>query len=275
LRINLWQFVQQKGQAVNVTRLFDLSGKVAIVTGGARGLGRQAALALAEAGADVAICGRATDGAPVVRDIEAMGRRAHFARVDVTRTAEIEPFVDEVLRRFGKIDVLVNNASIATRGQSLETVKDEEWDEFIDGILSPPFYMSKPVVRHMIARGEGGVIINLSSITAVKISNLAPRYNVPYCVAKAGVSHMTRGMAANWAQFGIRVNAIQPGFIPTEISRALLDNPEIMARLLAGQPIGRFGRLEEIKGPIVFLASEASSYMTGAIVTVDGGASVW
>ena len=260
---------------MNVMKMFDLSGRVAIVTGGARGLGRQAALALAEAGADVAICGRTTDGTPVVRDIEALGRKAFFCKVDLTMSAEIEPFVDEVVRRLGKIDILVNNAAIGTRGQSLETVKDEEWHEFIEGILSVAFYMSKPVVRHMIARGEGGVIINVSSMTAVKISNLAPRYNVPYCVAKAGVSHMTRGMAANWAQHGIRVNTIQPGFIPTEISSTLQAYPEIMARLLAGQPTGRFGRLEEIKGPILFLASDASSYMTGSVVVVDGGATVW
>jgi NAD(P)-dependent dehydrogenase (short-subunit alcohol dehydrogenase family) len=260
---------------MNVMKMFDLSGRVAVVTGGAKGLGRQAALALAEAGADVAICGRSSDGTPVAREIEALGRKAFFAKVDVTKTAEIEPFVEEVIRRFEKIDILVNNAAIGTRGQSLETITDEEWHEFIDGILSTVFYMSKPVVRHMIARGKGGVIINLSSITGTKISNLAPRYNVPYCTAKAGVSHMTKGMAGNWAQYGIRVNALVPGFIPTEISSALLKCPDIIARLLAGQPIGRFGELEEIKGPILFLASDASSYMTGSLVAVDGGASIW
>jgi NAD(P)-dependent dehydrogenase (short-subunit alcohol dehydrogenase family) len=255
--------------------MFTLSGKSAIVTGVAKGLGRQAALALAEAGADVAICGRSSDGTPVVREIEALGRKGFFAKVDVTKTAEIEPFVEEAVGRFGKIDILVNNACIGTRGQSLETVKDEEWHEFIDGILSTVFYVSKPVARQMIARGKGGVIINLSSIAGTKISNLALRYNVPYCTAKAGVSHLTKGMAGNWAQYGIRVNALVPGFIPTEISSALLKCSDIMARMLAGQPMGRFGELEEIKGPILFLASDASSYMTGSLVAVDGGASIW
>ncbi len=260
---------------MNAKDMFDLSGKTALVTGGARGLGRQAALALAEGGADVALCSRSTDGMPVVREIEAMGRKAFFAKVDVTRSAEIEPFVEDVVRRLGKIDILVNNAGIGTRGQSLETVKDEEWHEFMDGIMNTVFYVSKPVARHMIARGQGGVIINISSINAIVIANLAPRYNVPYCVAKAGVSHLTKGMAANWAPHGIRVNAIAPGFIPTDMGGTLQKFPDIIARMLAGQPIGRFGRPEEIKGPILFLASEASSYMTGSVIVVDGGATIW
>jgi len=260
---------------MNAIDMFKLDGKIAVVTGGARGLGRQAALTLAEAGADVAICSRNTDGSPVVKEIEALGRNAYSAKVDVTKSIEVEAFVEDVIRRLGKIDILVNNASIGTRGQSLETVKDEEWNEFIDGILSTVFYMSKPVARHMIARGQGGVIINMSSIAGMKISNLAPRYNVPYCVAKAGVSHLTKGMAGNWAPHGVRVNAIVPGFIPTDMTGTLEKFPDIMARLLAGQPMGRFGRLEEIKGPILFLASDASSYMTGSVVVVDGGATIW
>jgi NAD(P)-dependent dehydrogenase (short-subunit alcohol dehydrogenase family) len=260
---------------MNAMEMFKLNGKTAIVTGGARGLGRQAALALAEAGADVAICGRNTDGTAVAKEVEALGRKGFFAKVDLTKSSEIEVFVEDVIRSFGKIDILVNNAGIGTRGQSLETVKDEEWHEFIDGILNTVFYMSKPVARHMIARGRGGIIINISSIAAMVISNLAPRYNVPYCVAKAGVSHLTKGMATNWAPHGIRVNAIAPGFIPTDMGDTLQKFPDIMARLLAGQPMGRFGRSEEIKGPVLFLASEASSYMTGSVVVVDGGATIW
>jgi NAD(P)-dependent dehydrogenase (short-subunit alcohol dehydrogenase family) len=260
---------------VHALKLFDLSGKVAVVTGGARGLGREAALALAEAGADVAICSRSSDGMATVKEIEAMGRRALFEKVDVTRSAEIEPFVSEVVARLGKIDILVNNAGIGTRGQSLETVQDSEWHEFIDGILSTVFYMAKPVARHMIERGQGGVMINMASINAFIISNIKPRYNVPYCVAKAGVAHLTRGMATNWAPHGIRVNGIAPGFIPTEMGSTLMQFPDIMQRMLDGQPIGRFGRMEEIKGVVVFLASEASSYMIGSIVTLDGGATLW
>ncbi len=260
---------------MHTLKMFDLTGKVAVVTGGARGLGRQAALALAEGGADVAICGRTTDGTPTVREIEALGRRAFFSQVDVTKSASIEPFVAEVISRFGKIDVLVNNAGIGTRGQSLETVSDAEWHEFMDGILNTMFYVAKPVARHMIARGEGGVIINIASINAYIISNIAPRFNVPYCVAKAGVAHLTHGMATNWAQHKIRVNGLAPGFIVTDMGSTLMSIPDIKARMLAGQPIGRFGREEEIKGAILFLASDASSYMTGSNVVIDGGATLW
>ena len=260
---------------MNTLEMFDLSGKTAIVTGGARGLGRQAALALAEAGADVAICGRSTDGTPTAEEIEAMGRRAFFTKVDVTKSAEIEPFVADVIDRFGKIDILVNNAGIGTRGQSLETIEDAEWHEFMDGILNSMFYMAKPVARHMIARGQGGVIINMASINAFIISDIAPRYNVPYCVAKAGVAHLTRGMATNWAPHKIRVNGIAPGFIITEMGSTLMQFPDIINRMLEGQPIGRFGQVEEIKGTVLYLASDASSYMAGGIVVLDGGATLW
>ena len=260
---------------MHVLESFDLSGQVAIVTGGARGLGQQAALALAEAGADVAICGRTTDGAPVAAEIEEMGRRSFFARVDITDSAEIEPFVSQVIARLGRIDILVNNAGIGTRGQSLETIEDAEWRYFIDGILNTVFYMSRPVAKHMIERGQGGVMINMASISSFIINNITPRYNVPYCVAKSGVAHLTRGMATNWAKYGIRVNGIAPGFIPTEMGSTLMQNPDIMKRWLDGQPMGRFGRVEEIKGVVVFLASEASSYMTGSIVVIDGGATLW
>jgi NAD(P)-dependent dehydrogenase (short-subunit alcohol dehydrogenase family) len=260
---------------MHVTKMFDLSGKVALVTGGARGLGKQACLALAEAGADVVICGLHTDGSSLAAEIEAMGRRAYFEKVDVTKSAEIDPFIASVVERMGKIDILVNNAGIGTRGQSLETISDDEWHEFIDGILSTQFYVARPVAKHMIARGQGGVMVNMASINAYIISNIAPRYNVPYCVAKAGVAHLTHGMATNWAKYHIRVNGIAPGFIPTEMGSTLMKYPDIMARMLAGQPIGRFGNPEEIKGVVVFLASEASSYMTGSIVVVDGGATLW
>jgi NAD(P)-dependent dehydrogenase (short-subunit alcohol dehydrogenase family) len=150
----------------------------------------------------------------------------------------------------------------------------------MDGIMNCMFYMAKPVARHMIERqqagdGEGGVIINMTSINAFIISNIAPRYNVPYCVAQAGVAHLTRGMATNWAPHKIRVNGIAPGFIITEMGSTLMKFPDIMNRMLAGQPIGRFGQVEEIKGAVLFLASEASSYMTGGIVVLDGGATLW
>jgi NAD(P)-dependent dehydrogenase (short-subunit alcohol dehydrogenase family) len=259
-----------------VLELFKLSGKVAIVTGGARGLGRQAALALAEAGADVVICDLLkVEGEQTRDEIEELGRRSVFARVDVTCSTEIASFVGKAVDLFGKIDVLVNNAGMPSQGQSLEKVDDDVWRRIIDTNLSSMFYFAKPVAKHMIARGEGGVIINMASINSFVISNIVPRHNVPYCVTKAGVGHLTRGMASDWAPYNIRVNAIAPGYMLTAQTAKSRKYPEIVDRLMANTPMRRYGREEEIKGTIVYLASEASSFMTGSVVVVDGGTTIW
>lgn len=261
---------------MSVLDLFNLSHQVAIVTGAARGLGRQAALALAEAGADVALCdlleeeGRRTEA-----EIAALGRRAYFARVDVACPEEIERFVQEVISRLGKIDILVNNAGMPSDGLSLEDESDEAWRKMIETNLSSMFYFGKRVAQHMIARGQGGVIINMASINSLVISNIFPRHNVPYCVAKAGVAQLTRGMASDWAQYGIRANAIAPGYMLTAQTAASRQYPEIVARLIANTPMKRYGQEEEIKGLVVFLASPASSFMTGSLVVMDGGTTIW
>jgi NAD(P)-dependent dehydrogenase (short-subunit alcohol dehydrogenase family) len=127
----------------------------------------------------------------------------------------------------------------------------------------------------MIERGEGGVIINMGSMSGFIINNLTPRANVPYCVTKAAVLHLTRGMAADWAQYGIRVNAIAPGYMVTEQTGYVDQNPELRERLLSNTPLRRFGRIDELKGTIVYLASKASSFMTGSVIVVDGGTTVW
>jgi NAD(P)-dependent dehydrogenase (short-subunit alcohol dehydrogenase family) len=256
--------------------LFDLSGRVAVVTGGARGLGRQAALALAEAGADVAICDLLeAEGEQSRGELEAAGCRSLFARVDVTQPAEIASYVELVLEQFGKIDILVNNAGMPSQGRPLEEVDDDVWRRMIDTNLSSMFYFAKPVARHMIAAGEGGVIINLASISGLIISNILPRHNVPYCVSKAGVTHLTRGMASDWAPYKIRVNAIAPGYMLTAQTAQSRQYPEIVERLTANTPMKRYGQEDEIKGTVVYLASEASSFMTGAVVVLDGGTTIW
>jgi NAD(P)-dependent dehydrogenase (short-subunit alcohol dehydrogenase family) len=261
---------------MKVLELFDLSGKTAIVTGGARGLGRQAALALAEAGAEVSICDLLeAEGEQTRSEIEQLGRRAFFAQVDVTQSTQIVSFVEHVVEMAGKIDILVNNAGIPSQGRPLEEVDDHIWRRMIDTNLSSMFYVAKPVARHMIARGEGGVMINMASISGLIISNILPRHNVPYCVTKAGVAHLTRGMASDWAAYNIRVNAIAPGYMLTAQTSESRKYPEIVERLTVNTPMKRYGSEEEIKGTIVYLASQASSFMTGSVVVIDGGTTIW
>lgn len=261
---------------MSVIDSFDLSGQVAIVTGAARGLGRQMALALAEAGAEVAICDLLeAEGQGVAAELAATGRRSFFSRVDVTRVEEIEAFIAQVVARLGKIDILVNNAGIPSDGLPLHEETDEAWRRMIDANLSSMFYVGKRAARHMIERGAGGVIINLASINSFVISNIAPRHNAPYCVAKAGVAQLTRGMAADWAPYNIRVNAIAPGTMLTAQTAASRKNPEIMERIIANTPMKRYGEEAEIKGLVVYLASPASSFMTGSVVVMDGGMMIW
>ncbi len=261
---------------MSVLAAFDLTGKVAIVTGAARGLGRQMALALAEVGADVAICDRLADeGRQVADELAALGRRSFFGQVDVTRGDEIEAFLAQVVARLGPVDILVNNAGIPSDGLPLHEEPDDAWRQMIDANLSSMFYFGKRVAQRMIERGEGGVIINLASINSFVISNIAPRYNVPYCVAKAGVAQLTRGMAANWAPHHIRVNAIAPGTMLTAQTGASRKVPEIMERIIANTPMKRYGEEAEIKGLVVYLASPASSFMTGSVVVMDGGMMIW
>jgi NAD(P)-dependent dehydrogenase (short-subunit alcohol dehydrogenase family) len=261
---------------MKVLDLFKLDGQVALVTGGAQNLGRQHALALAEAGADVAICDLAEEaGQATRRELEALGRRAWFGKVDVTQSDQIDAFVSEVVRQFGKIDILVNNAAIPSEGIALHEVSDDQWRRIIDTNLSSLFYFGKRVAQHMIQRAQGGRIINIASMNWMVIGNIFPRHNVTYCVAKAGVAHLTRGMASEWAQYNIRVNALAPGFIHTQQTAASAKIPEVYERNLTNTPMKRYGRLDELKGAIVFLASEASSFATGAVLNIDGGYTVW
>ncbi len=170
---------------------------------------------------------------------------------------------------------MVNNAAIPSEGIALHEVDDDLWRRIIDINLSSCFYFGKRVASHMIARGEGGCIINIASMNWMVIGNLSPRHNVTYCVSKAGVAHLTRGMASEWAQYNIRVNGIAPGFILTQQTAASAKVPEIYQRNLSNTPMKRYGRIDELKGAIVYLASDASSYSTGAIISVDGGYTIW
>ncbi|MGA2974428.1 MAG: SDR family oxidoreductase [Spirochaetia bacterium] len=260
---------------MNALDLFSLKDRVAIVTGGARGLGRQHALALAEAGAAIAFCDLLKEEGERTRaELSLLGREALFSRVDVTVSGEIDSFIAEVIARYGRIDVLVNNAAMPSEGCPLEEVGDDLWRKIIDTNLSSMFYVGKRVAARMREAGRGS-IINIASINSFVISNITPRHNVTYCVAKAGVAHLTRGMAAEWAGAGVRVNALAPGYIMTDQTAASARIPEVYERNLRNTPMGRYGRLDELKGAIIFLASDASSFMTGGVLTIDGGYTVW
>ncbi len=276
LRVGEKSSGETRARELAIGKLFDLRGRVAIVTGGARGLGREHAFALAEAGADVAICDiLESEGERTRREVEEHGARAIFGRVDVTAPPEIDRFVARVEEELGPIKILVNNAARPSEGCALEEVDDDLWRAIVDTNLSSAFYFGKRVARRMIERGGGGSIINIASINAFVVSNIFPRHNVTYCVAKAGIVQLTKGMAAEWARYGIRANAIAPGYILTEQTAASAANPEIYARNVENTPMKRYGRLDELKGAIVYLASDASSFMTGATIVVDGGYTIW
>lgn len=259
-----------------VLRQFELKGRVAIVTGGARGLGRQHALALAEAGADVAICDRLEpEGEQTRKELEALGVRAWFGLADVTAPAQIDAFLDQVEQRLGPIRILVNNAARPSEGCALTELSDDLWRAIIETNLSSVFYFGKRVAARMIAGQTGGSIINIASINALVISNIAPRYNATYCVAKAAVAQLTRAMAAQWAPHNIRVNTLAPGYILTDQTAATASIPAAFQRNLDNTPMHRYGNLDELRGAIVYFASDASSFATGSTLVVDGGYTIW
>lgn len=246
------------------------------MTGAARGLGKQMAQALAEAGADVCICDiLEKEGQKSQKEIEATGRCSFFQKVDVTQSCQIDTFVQEVIEQFGKIDILVNNAGPLSEGCAIEEVNDVLWQNIIETGLSSMFYFSRAVGKKMIARDKGGCIINISSISGLIISKIFPRHNVTYGVAKAGIAHLTRGLASEWARYNIRVNAIAPGYMLAPSAQASRKYPEIVERLTEMTPMKRYGREDELNGIVVFLASRASSFMTGSILVIDGGNTIW
>jgi gluconate 5-dehydrogenase len=242
---------------------FDLSGRVALVTGAYRGLGFAIARGMAEAGAIVILNGRKSDelrkSAQALTDA---GLRADVAAFDVVQRDAVEAGVAAAIRRHGRIDILVNNAGI-------HEFKQEDWDDIIATNLTAPFIVSQAVVPGMIERKQGK-IIHIASL----MSELARPTVVPYTAAKGGVRQLTRGMAVELAPHGIQVNAIAPGYFATEMNRALIDDAEFNAWVKKRTPAGRWGEPAELAGLAVFLASRAADYMTGQILVMDGGMSV-
>jgi NAD(P)-dependent dehydrogenase (short-subunit alcohol dehydrogenase family) len=245
-----------------------LEGRTALVTGASRGIGRAIAIELAAGGAAVVIGYRTGKDEADALAAELGGRAV---QADVSSAEDAARLVAEA----GDVDILVNNAGIESEGIPIEEVADEVWNKIIDTNLSSMFKVARAVGTRMIARGQGGAIINVSSLSGLIISKIFPRHNVVYGVSKAGVAHLTRGLASEWAQYGIRVNALAPGYMLTANTEASRRFPEIVERLTEMTPLKRYGHPWELKGAVVFLASEASSYMTGSVVVIDGGNSIW
>jgi NAD(P)-dependent dehydrogenase (short-subunit alcohol dehydrogenase family) len=251
------------------TASFDLTGKVALVTGASSGLGRRFALVLAKAGAKVGLAARRTDKlAEVVREIESFDGRAVPIPLDVTDPASVRAAVAAAETELGPIGVLVNNAgTIVVKPLLDHTV--EEWDRVVDTNLKGVWLMAQEGARHMIRLGHGGSIVNIASMLGLTAQAKRPSY----CAAKAGVIHLSRAMALELAPHKIRVNAIAPGFFDSEMTHGYLasDAGRAMATRI---PMKRTGAVDELDGAVLLLASDASSYMTGAVLTVDGGHSL-
>ena len=250
--------------------LFDLSGKVAMVTGGSRGLGKVAATALAKAGADVAVCGRNTaDLDRVTSAMRALGREAEPFVFDVTAKATVHDGVERILRHFGKVDILVNNAGVNHRVSVLE-FPEEAWDLVINTNLKGYFLVAQAVVPQMIESGYGKVI-NMSSI----LGTVALPNQVAYASSKGGVDQMTKVMALEWAKQGVRVNAIGPTYFETELVAQLRNDPERFNFINERTPMGRWGYPPELEGIVIFLAAPASDFITGQTIYIDGGWTIW
>jgi NAD(P)-dependent dehydrogenase (short-subunit alcohol dehydrogenase family) len=251
----------------NVLDRFRLDGKVALITGGARGLGRTMAGALAEAGADIALAGRSKDTCQqaAAAIASATGRKVVSFAADVTKIDQVEQLANDVERELGKVDILVNNAGINIRGP-IQQLTEADWDTVIDTNLKGPFLCARAIGPRMVSRGWGRVI-NLGSVLGV----IALPGRAPYASSKAGIINLTRVLALEWAGTGVTANAICPGAFATEMNRSLLDDPVKYKEFVAQIPMGRWGELEELTGAVVFLASEASSYVTGTPLFVDGG----
>ena len=250
--------------------LFDLTGKNAFVTGASRGIGRVIAMALADAGADVALVARSEDGlAETASAITAVGRKAFVIPADVTSQQAVAAAVAAAIDQLGQVDVVVNNAGGSNFMVSFRDLRLAGWEKLMRLNLDSAVYVCHAFAGHLLDHGRGSVI-NVASVAGVASSP----FLVPYGAAKAGLISLTRSLAVEWAAGGVRVNALCPGWTATDLNRNLWRDSTAGPATVANVPMRRWGNPEEMAGPAVFLASNASSYMTGQVLIVDGGQSV-
>ena len=253
-----------------ISQLFDLTGRVAIVTGGSRGLGLEMAEGLAEAGARLMLCARRREWLdPTLEGMRARGFETEGMLCDVSNKSDVEAVVAKTLAAYGTIDILINNAGLSW-GEAPETMPLEKWQKVIDTNLTGAFLFSQAAGREMLTR-EYGRIVNIASVAGLQGSVNGPHY-AGYAASKAGLMGLTRELAASWGRRGVRVNAVAPGFFHSRLADPVISLAE--ANIKAFSPIPRVGAPGELKGVVVFLVSDASNYITGQTIVVDGGRSV-
>ncbi len=257
---------------MSVKKLFDLTGRVAVVTGGSRGLGLQMAEALGEMGARIAITARKKDELDeAVAHLKTQGIAATPYPGDLGKRGEVEPLAAALLEKFGKIDILVNNAG-ATWGAPAEDHPMDAWDKLVNLNLSGAFLLSQILAKRSMIPAKWGRIINIASVNGLQATDMRLLKNAAYVATKHGMVGLTRQLAAEWGAYGITVNAICPGFFPSKMTRSTLDTAGEFVRQLT--PTGRLGGEEDLKGLAVLLASEASRHITGQAIAVDGGSTI-
>ena len=252
--------------------LFDLSGSVSIITGGGKGLGRMIATGLAEAGSNIVICSRKLkDCEETAHEVEKLGVKALALKCDVTQEEDIDAVVTKAIEKFRKIDILINNSG-RTWGAAPEELKLDDWKKVINVNITGTFMFSQSVGREMIKQKKGK-IISISSYAGIGGTDPDCLNAIPYNVSKGAVIIFTKDLATKWAKYNINVNCIAPGWFPTKMTKWLLENKgeQISARIL----LNRFGEENDIKGAVVFLSSKASDYITGQVLSVDGGITAW
>ena len=259
-------FPSNSEKSIMTNKLFDLRQRRALITGSTQGIGLSLAYGLADAGASIVLNGR--DESRVRKAADQMiadGFQADGVAFDVTNPVAVAAGIERIEKEIGPIDILVNNAGIQRRAP-LEEFPVEHWETILTTNLSSIFYVSQAVARHMIARGKGK-IINICSVQ----SQLGRPTIAPYTAAKGGVANLTKGMCADWAKYGIQANGLAPGYFATEMNKALVENEEFSAWLCKRTPANRWGKVEELHGAAIFLASTASDFVNGQIIYVDGG----